>query len=92
MRLIAAVVCGFCLDLLLADPAWMPHPVVYMGKAISALERFLRPRLPRTPRGELWGGALLAAALPLGTLAVTAGVCALAERVHQALGFAVQVL
>ena len=92
MKLIAAVICGFCLDLLLADPAWMPHPVVYMGKAISALERFLRPLLPRTPEGELWGGALLAAALPLGTLVLTAGVCALAERVHPALGFAVQVL
>ena len=35
MKINPAVPCGFVLDLLLADPAWMPHPVVYMGKAIS---------------------------------------------------------
>lgn len=92
MKLTAAILCGALLDLLLADPVWMPHPVVYMGKAISALEKFLRPRLPRTPKGEFFGGILLAAALPLGTLAVCGGVCCLAERVHPAAGFLVQAL
>ena len=92
MRLTAAILCGALLDLLLADPAWMPHPVLYMGKAIAALEKFLRPRLPRTPEGELFGGVLLAAALPLGTLAICGGVCFLAERVHPAAGFFVQTL
>ena len=38
----AAVLCGFLLDLLLGDPEWMPHPVVFMGKAITALEKRLR--------------------------------------------------
>ena len=33
----AAVLGGFVLDLLFGDPAWLPHPVVYMGRAISAL-------------------------------------------------------
>ena len=37
-----AVLGGFGLDLLLADPAWMPHPVVGMGRAIAALEKRLR--------------------------------------------------
>ena len=37
-----AVLGGFVLDLLFGDPAWLPHPVVYMGRAISALERRLR--------------------------------------------------
>ena len=55
-----AVLGGFVLDLLFGDPAWLPHPVVYMGRAISALERRLRARLPRTPQGELLGGAPLA--------------------------------
>ena len=32
-----AVLGGFVLDCLFGDPAWLPHPVVYMGKAISAL-------------------------------------------------------
>ena len=48
-----AVLGGFVLDCLFGDPAWLPHPVVYMGKAISALEKRLRARLPKTPQGEL---------------------------------------
>lgn len=92
MRILLAAACGFCLDLLFADPVWMPHPVVYMGKAINALERLLRNRLPRTPRGELLGGAILAAALPVGTLILCGGICRLADRVHPALGFTLQTL
>lgn len=92
MLIAGAIFCGFCLDLVLGDPAWMPHPVVYMGRAITALERFLRPRLPQTPQGELWGGRILAAALPLGTLALAGGVCWGAARLHPALGFGVQTL
>ena len=41
-----AVLGGFVLDAIFGDPAWLPHPVVYMGKAISRLEKFLRTRLP----------------------------------------------
>ena len=92
MKFNPAIPCGFALDLLLADPERMPHPVVYMGKAISALEGFLRPRLPKTPRGELLGGAVLAAALPVGTYAVTSGACRGARRLHPALGFALETL
>ncbi len=87
-----AIICGFCLDLLLADPAWMPHPVICMGKAITSLEKFLCPRLPQTPQGELRGGILLAAAMPLGTLLVCGGACALADWLHPAAGFLIQVL
>ena len=90
MKINPAVPCGFALDLLLADPAWMPHPVVYMGKAISALEGFLRPRLPQTPRGELLGGAILAAALPTGTFAAAAGARALANKLNPKLGLALE--
>ena len=68
-----AVLGGFGLDLLLADPAWMPHPVVGMGRAIAALEKRLRRLFPATPAGERAAGRVLAAALPLGTFALAAG-------------------
>ena len=90
MKFNPAIPMGFALDLALADPAWMPHPVVYMGKAIAALEDFLRPRLPQTPQGELLGGAILAAALPAGTYAGASGACALAYKLHPKLGFALE--
>ena len=53
-----AVLGGFGLDLLLADPAWMPHPVVLMGKVIARLENLLwRP-------GGCWRRCCLWAPLP----------------------------
>ncbi len=92
MKFNAAIPWGFALDLLLADPEGMPHPVVYMGRAITALEGVLRPRLPKTPGGELLGGAVLAAALPAGTFAVASGACRAARRLHPAAGFALETL
>ena len=85
-----AVLGGFVLDALFGDPAWLPHPVVYMGKAISKLEKFLRPRLPKTPQGELLGGAIVAFCLPVGTFLLTGLVCRGAARLHPLLGLAVQ--
>ena len=87
-----AVLGGFGLDLLLADPAWMPHPVVGMGRAITALEKLLRRLFPATPAGERAAGRVLAAALPLGTFALAAGALALAYRLHPAAGFALETL
>ena len=85
-----AVLGGFVLDAIFGDPAWLPHPVVYMGKAISRLEKFLRARLPKTPQGELLGGAVLAFCLPVGTLLLTGLVCWGAAMLHPLLGLAVQ--
>ena len=90
MMTVWAVLGGFVLDALFGDPAWLPHPVVYMGKAISKLEKFLRPRLPKTPQGELLGGAIVAFCLPVGTFLLTGLVCWGAARFHPLLGLAVQ--
>lgn len=85
-----AVLCGFLLDCLLGDPEKMPHPVVFMGKAISKLEKWLRSHLPQTPEGERTGGVILAAALPLGTLLLSGGLCWLFWWIHPLLGLALQ--
>ncbi len=90
MMTVWAVLGGFVLDALFGDPAWLPHPVVYMGKAISRLEKFLRPRLPKTPQGELLGGAIVAFCLSVGTFLLTGLVCWGAARLHPLLGLAVQ--
>ena len=46
MRIFYAALGGFGRDLLLGDPAWMPHPVVFMGRYITKLEGFLRKICP----------------------------------------------
>ncbi len=85
-----AVLGGFVLDTLFGDPPWLPHPVVLMGKAISALEKRLRARLPQTPQGELLGGAVVAFTLPVGTFLLTGLVCLGAAKLSPWLGLAVQ--
>ena len=90
MMTVWAVLGGFVLDALFGDPAWLPHPVVYMGKAISALEKRLRACLPKTPQGELLGGAIVAFCLPVGTFLLTSLVCLGAARISPWLGLAVQ--
>ena len=90
MTICVAAFLGFLLDLWLADPGWMPHPVVLMGKCITRLEEVLRRRLPATPKGERAAGCVLAVVLPVGTLVLTGAICLLAGRIHPLLGLAVQ--
>lgn len=58
MRILSAALGGFALDLLLGDPAWLTplHPVVCIGRAVTALEKGLRALFPKTPRGETCAG------------------------------------
>ncbi len=92
MEILYTALGGFLLDLLLGDPAWMPHPVVGMGRCIDLLECLLRGAFPKTPRGELAAGAVLAAVLPLGTLVLSAMALHLCGLVHPALRFALELV
>lgn len=87
-----AVLCGFLLDCLFGDPEKVPHPVVWMGKAIARLEKWLRRRFPQTPGGEGAGGIVLAVTLPVGTLFLSGGLCLLSLRIHPLFGLALQIL
>lgn len=50
---------GFCLDLILGDPHWMPHPVKGIGFLIQVLEKILRKIFPKNPKGERTAGVVL---------------------------------
>ena len=91
MALILAAVLAFLLDLLLGDPAKLPHPVVWMGKAITGLEKGLRKTFPPTPSGEMTAGTLLVLSLTLGTLALTTVLLWAAAQAHVLLWFALEV-
>ena len=66
----AALMAGFVLDLVFGDPKWMYHPVIFIGKTISFLEKNIRKILPKTPTAELIGGGVLV----LFTLVISGGV------------------
>ena len=50
---------GFVLDLLIGDPHEIPHPVVWIGRLISFLEKNLRRIFPKSVSGERAAGAVL---------------------------------
>ena len=52
---------GWVLDLLLGDPAWLPHPVVGFGKMIAIGERRLNRGSHRKLKGALMAVVLIAA-------------------------------
>ena len=94
MRILYAALCGFALDLLLGDPAWLTpiHPVVLMGKAITALEKLLRALFPKTNRGEEAAGALLAPVMSAGTFALCKLILRLLDGLYPPLSFALEVI
>lgn len=54
-----ALLLGALFDLLLGDPHGFPHPVVAIGRLISALERLFRRLCPKNARGEILAGGLI---------------------------------
>ena len=79
------------LDLVLGDPQGWPHPVRWMGNAISSGERWIRRRVA-TPAGEVFGGGALAASLIGGSYLCTRLVIAALSRVHDRLGLLAEIL
>ncbi len=53
---LAALVIGFCIDLLVGDHHGFPHPVVLIGNCISVLERGLRCICPQNALRRAGGG------------------------------------
>lgn len=84
---VVAIAAAVMLDLLFGDPAWMPHPVSVIGKAIELGEHL------RTgdPRQDLQRGASTAIGVVLFTVAVTWILIAVGVLMAPAVGVAVAV-
>jgi adenosylcobinamide-phosphate synthase len=58
------------LDIAVGDPQWLPHPVRFIGLAVSKLENFVR-RWARSERSLRMGGAFLTLTVVVGSFFVT---------------------
>lgn len=47
------------IDYILGDPRWLPHPIIYIGKLISKLEKFFRSRCKSNMGLKLSGGLIV---------------------------------
>ena len=85
-----ALVLGFCIDLLFGDPHSIPHPVVLIGRLISAMEKLVRKIFPKTVRGENVAGGVLWLLVVLIPTAVSLGILYLGYKISPWLGLALE--
>ena len=85
-----ALVLGFCIDLIFGDPHSIPHPVVLIGRLISATEKLVRKIFPKTVRGENVAGGGLWLLVVLISTAVPLGILYLGYKISLWLGLALE--
>ena len=85
-----ALVLGFCIDLIFGDPHSIPHPVVLIGRLISATEKLVRKIFPKTVRGENVAGGVLWFLVVLISTAVPLGILYLGYQISLWLGLALE--
>ncbi len=91
MHLISFVI-GFVMDLLFGDPHGFPHIVVGMGKMITCFENNLRKVFPKTQKGELLGGIVLAMLVPALSAGAIWGVLYICKQIHPVLTLLIESL
>ncbi|MBM3238916.1 cobalamin biosynthesis protein CobD [Candidatus Poribacteria bacterium] len=81
------ILIAYCLDLIIGDPLWFPHPVRGIGWAIQQLEKALR-----RGKAERLSGCLLTLFIVGGTYSLATGVLYFAVRLHPYIGHALSVI
>ena len=76
----AALLVGFVLDLMIGDPEGWTHPVIWIGRWISYMEKRLRKRGGNLRRSAL----ILTASTVLISMACTAAALMLLALIHKA--------
>ena len=90
MHSLLALFLGFGIDLMVGDPHSLPHPVVLIGKLISATEKAVRKLFPKTELGENLAGAVLWLVVVAISTAVPAVLLHLCYSLHTWLGLALE--
>jgi len=81
------IICAFVLDLIFGDPYWLPHPICFIGKMISFLEKKIRIFL----KNELFGGVLLSIIVILVSFALPFFILYLANKINFYLALIVEI-
>lgn len=87
---LGALCIGFAIDLIVGDPHSIPHPVIFIGKLISALEKLVRKIFPKTVKGENFAGGVLWLVVVAFSTAVPALLLWLCYGIRVWLGLAIE--
>ena len=79
---------AFFLDLIVGDPRRLPHPVRWMGAAITAFE----PRCRKISTNLVLAGTVYAAILIISTWLLTFWAIAVLSRIHPLIGSALEIV
>ena len=91
MSHVALLVLAFALDAVIGDPRWLPHPVRFIGRAITYGEARLRQTTAFAP-SDFQRGAVLVVLVVLGTYLLTALLFYLLTRWSLWIGISVSIL
>jgi len=89
MKIVWLLIGAVALDLIIGDPAWIPHPIRGIGWLIAKGEKLLRALFPTRLR---LAGKILAVGVPLITLLISWGLLWISYRIHPLLGFVAELL
>ena len=87
---LCALFLGFAIDLIVGDPHSIPHPVIFIGKLISAIEKVVRRTFPKTVCGENVAGGILWLLVVAISTAVPAQLLWLCYRLNTWLGLGLE--
>ncbi len=79
------IILAFLLDAFWGDPSWLPHPVIAMGRLITALDNQLLDN-SHSPRKQLWRGLLLVIIVVAATWAAAVSIVYVASVLHKIAG------
>ena len=91
MSHVALLVLAFALDAVIGDPRWLPHPVRFIGRAITYGEGRLRQTTAFAP-SDFQRGAVLVVLVVLGTYLLTALLLYFLTRWSLWIGISVSIL
>ena len=89
---LCALILGFFLDLIVGDPHWMPHPIVFIGELIDVTEKAMRKIFPKTVLGENFAGAAVWIVVVTVSTGLPLLILWLAYGVNRFLGLAVETI
>lgn len=85
-----AMALGAGLDLIFGDPHGLWHPVQGIGSMIALFEKLYRKIFPKTKKGELLAGIILAASVLLATAVISAALILFLYRIHPMFGLCIE--